>query len=137
MGILSDFFVADPERAKAIKNVSELPSNCYAMYKGFTELELGFLWQIHDNKPLDFDPSLGFQLISEAEETFTTEFPPEFTNILSNLNDDAIPNLAIKWAACEELSCDGKDLIPVIEDLRRLAQLANAKNRRLYLWNST
>ncbi len=137
MSILADFFIADAKTAADLDHTIDLPSRDVASYRRITELGIGFLKQILENRPLGFDPNSGFttvRVVNEGERV-TTEFPREFVSRLANISDAEIPGLAAKWAACEEPGWDAGHVEPVIRDLRRLAQEAGRRDVAMYLWN--
>lgn len=39
------------------------------------------------------------------------------------------------WSETEELSCAPEDILPLLNDLRRLSKVARAEAKSVYLWN--
>jgi hypothetical protein len=69
-------------------------------------------------------------------ETWLEEFPGELVARLSAIPDGQMQDLSVAWGKTDELMCDGAQLMPVLADLRRLAQAALATSRVMYLWGS-
>jgi hypothetical protein len=46
-----------------------------------------------------------------------------------------LPIWARLWGATEEIRCEATELLPVLEDLRRLSRIAATESKSLYLWN--
>lgn len=138
MGLTTEFFVSDRETASSLEHPFDLPREDTASYKGLTDLEVSILQNIIQGKPVDDDllTELEEILVLDEGERVTTAFAPEFIRLLAALSDDQILKYADAWSQCAELSCEGAELVPVITDLRSLAQRAIDRNLGLYLWNS-
>lgn len=143
MGILSDFFVANPTEALRYANRIEEPDEGDeieelldpAQYKRFTDLEITMLWAILEGKEWDVDRhTLEYVEIGEDSDAWLDRFPDELTMLLTRLDSGSLGPMLEKWANTEELACDPAELHPVMEDLRRLANEAIAKKKSVYLW---
>jgi hypothetical protein len=140
MGILADFFVATPADALEYESLlmaqEPLPESFFrAEYKGFTSLELGFLWAILEQTEWDVAKH-GLEHVAHGEEgeTWLERFPEEFVGFLAALTNETV--IAERWAEHEELACGASDLIPVLLDLQRLAIQARDSQKSMYLWGS-
>jgi sugar/nucleoside kinase (ribokinase family) len=74
-------------------------------------------------------------LEKDGGERLIHAFPGVMLTALGQLTPDQIQAAAAKWAATAELSCSPAEIRPVIEGMVRLARLAVASGRGLYLWN--
>jgi hypothetical protein len=143
MGILSDFFVANPEEAMRYANRLDEPDEGDeieelldpAQHKHFTDLEITTLWAILEDKEWDAAThTLEHVEIGEDSEAWLNRFPEELTMLLTRVADGSLGPVLAKWADTEELACDAAELHPVMEDLRRLANDAVARKKSVYLW---
>ncbi|MGD0248833.1 MAG: hypothetical protein ABSB75_07250 [Candidatus Limnocylindrales bacterium] len=139
MGILADIFVSTEEDALLYDPLDERPADHYdvVQYKRFTSLEFGTLWAIIDREKWDVKRHV-LRHISHSDEgeQWLEAFPAELVAKLATLPDDGLDGLATAWGKTEELQWDGALLLPVLVDLRRLANAAQASSRGMYLWGS-
>ncbi len=143
MGILSDFFVANPDEALRYANRIEEPDEGDEIeellnpvqYKRFTDIEITTLWAILEGKDWDVDRhSLEYVDLGEDNDAWLNRFPDELTALLTQVDAQSLAPVLEQWANTEELSCEAAELHPVMEDLRRLAAEAVARKKSLYLW---
>lgn len=137
MGVLAEFFISDHETATQLEDTQSLPQSDIAQYKRFTDLEIGYLDQILAGRPITFEEESMMEIVSifDDGERVTTMFSKLQADRLAGITDSELHCIASKWGECEELSCSGEELEPVIVDLRRLASAAKDRNLGLYLWN--
>jgi hypothetical protein len=139
MGILADIFVSTEEDALLYDSLDERPTERYdvVLYKRLTSLEFGRLWAIIDGEEWDVHRHM-LRNISHGDEgeQWLEVFPAELVAKLAGLPDDGMEDLSNAWGKTEELQWDGALLLPVLIDLRRLANAAQASNRGMYLWGS-
>jgi hypothetical protein len=143
MGILADFIVASPEDALRYEEIAESdalppPGRLDRVeYGGFTPLEPEFLWAVLRQEPWDPERhGLEEVQITDGGESWLFRFPDEFTQLIAGMDEATLRRAGEAWAATEQLNCDPEDLEPVLRDLKRLAELARASSRGLYLWGS-
>ena len=136
MGVLSDIYISRDDEAVEYDTAADKFSE-RAQYKGMTPLELSTLWAILRGVEYDFDSIDEFPCLFEKDggERLIHGFPKAMLTALGQLTPDRIPAVTAKWAATEELSCPPADIRPVVEEMVRLARLAAASGRHLYLWN--
>ncbi|MET3379229.1 MULTISPECIES: hypothetical protein [Variovorax] len=143
MGILSDFFVASPEEALRYANRIEEPDEGDEIeellepvqYKRFTDIEITTLWAIMEGKEWDVDRHmLEYVELGEDNDAWLNRFPDELTTLLTQVDSASLAPVLERWANTEELACEPTELHPVMEDLRRLAAEALARNKSVYLW---
>jgi hypothetical protein len=136
MSVLSDIYVARPDEAA---NYDTSPGNFTerAQYKGLTPLELSTLWAIMRRVEWDAAQMDDFTCLLQKDggERLIHRFPSAMVDALGQLAADQTRDFATGWAATEELSCSPADIHPVVEGMARLARLASASGRGLYLWN--
>jgi hypothetical protein len=115
MSILADFFVATPTDALEYESLMMaeeplLERFLRAQYKGFTSLELGFLWAILEQTDWNVERHK-LEHISHGEEgeTWLERFPEEFVGLVALITDETV--VAERWAQHEELACEATDLI--------------------------
>ena len=136
MGLLAEFIVATKEEAENYNGFNH-PQSHTAKYKGLTELELGYLVDITQNKEIDYEKFHDFETIKIEDdgERVTTLIRDDLTENISNATNETIAKWAAIWCTADELQCSPEDLIPVLNDLKKLSQLSIQENKKLYLWN--
>jgi predicted metalloprotease len=70
----------------------------------------------------------------EEGSAWLERFPDELVRLLAML--EAPDSIAALWVQHEEIGHDVNDLVGVLNDLKRLAQLAQTSQKSLYLWGS-
>lgn len=137
MGLLADFIVATETEARSYEGDATFPERYRAQLRGFTEIELGTLYHIAQGKPVAEDTLYDFYVIRSVDggERMTTEVIPDLVNHLAAASDADLAAWAKEWCQTEELLCDAGDVLPVLEDLRRLSKLAVSERKSVYLWN--
>jgi hypothetical protein len=143
MGLEADFFVATPEGVAEFLKVADesypteggrFPG---AEYKGFTPLELGFLWAILCDEKWNVKKHFPREVWCSADnERYLFVFPDDFTKLIATLTDQDDVRVTDRWAQHEEIQGDADDLKPVLRDLRRLAALARNSGQNVYQWGS-
>lgn len=137
MSVLADIYVSRNDAEAA--NYDSEPS-IFAdreQYTSFTVLELSTLWakmrEVEwDETLLDQFPSV---LMLDGGERTINRLPTAMTEALARLTPEQISVTAAKWAATDELACEPGDVMPIINGLARLAQVASTTGRTLYFWN--
>ena len=137
MGLLADLYVSeDTEAVGYDTNPEKFESR--AQFKGFTVLELSFLWSIMNGA--EWDPAMldEFPCLLEKDqgERLVHRLPAEMVAALGQLTSGEVAALSPQWGAIEELNWPTDVATEVIVELVRLAHLANATGQSLYLWNS-
>ncbi len=137
MGVLADFIVATEEEAMAYDGIATFPESHRAQYKRLTELELGTLYHILQGKQVDDHTLYEFEAINVVDggEQLTTRLLPDLVERLRGASDGELKSVASLWGATEEIQCSGDEMLPLLEDLRRLAKLAQSESKDMYLWN--
>ncbi len=72
----------------------------------------------------------------EDGETCLEEFPLAYVELLASVDESTVSNASAELGETEELKCPGEKLVPILRDLRRLAQLANENGKGFFLWGS-
>jgi len=139
MGILADFFVADPLHASSYEHSrsSDLSMERFQVeeFSGVTSLELEILWAIVEGE--EWSPKRhALEAVGQPAETWLFRFPTPFLTRLAGLEATELQPLASKWAKIEELSCNPEDLQPVLRSLVSLAKSARETGRALFVWGS-
>jgi hypothetical protein len=140
MGLLADLVVSTEETAiqygesmsTGVKPTGIIAS---AEYKGLTNLEFETLWAILLREDWDVDKHVLTSVISEGE-TWLFRFPDQMLSLLANLSVDSFQEIAEQWAETDELSCSAVDVLPIIQDLKRLSTHALSNRCGLFLWGS-
>jgi hypothetical protein len=146
MGMLTDFFVASDEDAGAYESrlladdessEDDLRSLERVEHKGLTGIELGALWALLADKKFSY-PEFGLQVgpMTEESEGILEAFPSDFTRRLAQLPQGSIPGLSTGWADVDGVPHEADELVPILQDLKRLAQAAQSTGRSLYMWYS-
>lgn len=138
MGVLTDFFVADDRTARQYGAGAFTPTEGLWKTKGITSLELSFLWAILERTPWDGSMIDRFTSVTRSGLDETVEnLPDEMVSKLARLTEDAAYTAASRWANVEELVGNSPQALRnSVQELAKLARLAQSRKRRLYLWNS-
>jgi hypothetical protein len=139
VGLLNTYFVGNDSDAENFSNaeVDKFPATFQA--KGLTTLELAELWAVLSE--IEFSAELAglFENIKQTDSEWIDRFPDEFTEVLADLEDDEVNELALTWIEYEELRIRNyqlADAVFIFDGLRRLAKVAKAMSANLYLWLS-
>ncbi len=145
MGILADFFTADPAVALRYANRLDDPDKGAEMTRllnpvqcnGITSLEIEILWAILEGEEWDVDRHvLENTLIADDEESWLQRLPDDLVNLLARADAASSAKVLVSWAETEEMEADPADLRPLLDDLQGLARQAAASGKSLYLWGS-
>jgi hypothetical protein len=141
MSLLCDFLVTAPQNALEYPNLlmaeSPVPPDQFEVvqFKNLTGLELGFLWAHLEHQKWDVKRhKLEHTWHDEEGSAWLERFPDELVRLLARL--ETPDSLAALWVQHEEIGHDVHDLVSVLDDLKHLAQLAQASQKSLYLWGS-
>ena len=136
MSVLTDFYLAEPSRAKDYDVDQQCLEIDRAQYKGMTPLELSTLSAIIQKKEWDAAMMDEFPevLIVDGGERLIYEIPSATIERFAILSEDEISSAAVAWSKTEELACEAEDIQPVIEEIVRLSKRALETERSLYLW---
>lgn len=139
MGLLAEFFVATEVEAMQYSGDPGCPDSHKALYKRFTEVELETLYDITLGKSVsdDDETSHEFKVVKVVDdgEQVTTELLPDLIARLANASDETLESWAGTWGATTEIQSDADAVLPVLQDLRRLAIMAQSESKSVYLWN--
>lgn len=132
----SDLFVSSPKAAQDYHN-SQSASH-QADLKHVTYVELSTLWAIAEKAPWEDRHMDDFELIHEENSglVMTHRAPEAFVTLFAGLSSSAKNDAAEIWAQTEEIDCNTEEILPVIEDIIRLAKEAKSAKQGLYLWSS-
>ncbi len=142
MGILADFFAAEPadaERYEALMLDQAVPPEFHAVqYKGLTSLELETLWAIAESRAWSAqEDTLEFIGDDKSDaESWLFRFPERFVDVLAAMSATDLKRAAAEWGATEEIELPAEEVAPILRDLVELAKYARATKRGLYLWGS-
>jgi len=143
MGIVADVFVSSPEDANNYSALStsgkELPSDRFqrVRHEDFTPLEYGSLWAILEGRSWDVgEHQLEHVGTIEDGENWLERFPQKLVELLAAMSDQKLSETAKAWGQTEELDYDEQRLVPILHDLRKLAQAAIEKRQSMHLWGS-
>lgn len=135
MGLLADFIVATREDGLRYQGGGLDSGNGFkrAEYKNFTPLALEMLWAIlRQEKWHAKTHSLSLERIAEDGRFWLFRFPDDLVMRLTTVDEQMT---AAAWEA-PEVPGKSNDLMPVLSDLKRLANYARASGLGLYLWGS-
>jgi len=137
MGLLCDIYISTADQAASYDDTQAVPASERAQLKGLTFLEFSTLWAILQHRPWEDAHMDAFECILQQDggERLIYSFPPEFVAAAANVTSEQAATAAEEWAQTEELSCSAADVRPAIDELARLARVAQDSGRRLYLWN--
>jgi hypothetical protein len=143
MGILADFFVAEPKQAARYARAIEEPDEGAEIrallrpreWKAFTGLEFGTLWAILEGEPWDVKK----HMLEDAEhgddgDWWLQRFPIRLVDLLKTLGGAQLDAVLDAWAKTDELRCAPSELKPVLMDLQILAREVRDGETSLYLW---
>src|SRR5579864_4634673 len=143
MGILSDFFIANPSQITEDR-FHQGPAGTFptVQSKGLTPVEMDELLQsvrsgasteetAHDDFPL--------VLTCPGGESWVIACPSELRDALAAASGDDLTRYASQWATFEEFEWardDLSSLVSLLQDLAILARVAQTRGESLYLWMS-
>jgi hypothetical protein len=143
VGVRADLFVANNDDALLYEQLLDsgqvIAPGRYvvAHHQGLTGLEFSSLWAILEGSDWDVHRHMLQGVSTEAEqERWLEEFPASYVQQLAACDPAKLIQAAVAWSQTEELQCAASQLQPVLLDLQRLAQLALAEQKGLYLWGS-
>lgn len=145
MGLLSDFFVANEEEAARYANRMNEDDQGKAIalhlrpaeHNGITDLEVGTLWAILEDKEWDADVhELENDEDGDEGSSWLFRFPDRLVQLLARAEPPALDAALHRWADTEELEVDAQQLRPVVQNFQRLAKQAIAEDKSVYLWGS-
>jgi len=138
MGLLCDLFVSTPEEAlKYADPIGTLSptTDPSGEWTGLRSHEFGLLWAILEGRP--YEPKRHDLVpVKVDDERWLYRFPDDFVALLLPLRGKEIDRAATAWADLEALNWEPSGAVELIEDLLRLATIANAKGMGLYFWGS-
>lgn len=143
MGLLADFFTADPADALRYANRLDDPDQGAAVTrllnpiecKAITCLEIEMLWAIPEGTQWDVERHvLENTLIADDEESWLHRFPDELVTLLAAADATRSAHALVAWAAREEIESEPADLQSLLDDLQRLARQATDAGKSVYLW---
>ena len=138
MGILSDFFLADPSPVPVYEGGEAFDDADKCQFKGLSPLQGGQFLAVLRGKKYAVNMVSEFKLVTpEDAEDWTMSVPPDFVHALAKLKPNEIPALAAEFAkaTAEELGWSADDFVPIIKDLSQLARRAVQMGKTMYLWN--
>jgi hypothetical protein len=136
MGLMTELFVATPERA-ATYDVDSGPTFERFQLGDFTNLQFEMLWAILEGEEWDPDKHGLREIVCRDDGAqFVFQFPPPFVERLRSLTADAKVSAAATWAAMEEVSADQADVAPIIDNLVALSEAATKGVHGLFVWFS-
>jgi hypothetical protein len=135
MGLMTELFVATPERAATYDAHSEGRFEHVKLGR-LTHLEFEMLWAILEGKA--WAPKThALREIRSTDSQWVFEFPARFLGILPSLSDAAKASAAAAWADTEELAdASPADLAPIIESLIALSRSAAESGQGVFVWIS-
>lgn len=140
MGVLSDIVVAGHSDADAILAM-DVPSEQLpgADVKGIDTIKLATLESILTGQPYEAVETHDPVASASDDGPWVFALRPTLVAALADASDPVLATTATAWAETEEFQLDGWPLevvSSVLEDLRRLAKLATADDKQLFLWMS-
>ena len=139
MGILSDFFLADPTPVPSYDGGAEFDASDKCQYTELTALQAGQILAVLRGHKYVADMIREFELVTPDDaEDWTMSVPQDMVDALARVQTERIPPLADQFAQAtkEELGWSPDDFATVITELSALARRAIATNKKMYLWNS-
>ena len=153
MGVLSDVFVASADEVTLAEGGPTVDRRLPAVdVKGLEQVKLGALGQLLLERKLDTEDPGSYgstydALVDEmsepvhefSDEEWVYPIPNRLAAALADIPDERFAHLVETWGATEEFALDGfeeNDVRDYVIELRRMARLARASGKRLYLWMS-
>jgi hypothetical protein len=135
MGLMTELFVAAPERAVTYRADSSADFERVQL-GGVTSLEFETLWAILDGEAWNVDKHR-LREVASTEAEWVFEFPVAYVEKLKSLSEAAKESAASSWAETDELAgSSAGDLAEVIDRLIALSQAAAKAGRGLFVWFS-
>jgi hypothetical protein len=138
MGLLSDFFIATPDVARAYEG-SGLPPQDVCSVGGITPLEVAAI--VGALRGVDDDVAIEDELESLAggeEGPWLMSVPHDMVDLLVAIEDARVPELSAKIAGTvsEDGPLPDDTFEPMLGELVVLARRAKATGKGLYFWMS-
>jgi hypothetical protein len=137
MGLLSDFIVANELDAIAYNGEEQGVPALHIVHSGrLTPLELETLYHVTQGGDPGDIVDYQFRTVNVVHdgEQVTTELSAALVGQLAEASDAALSAWANARARSEHFRGSDTNLRPLLDDLRRLAQLARAESKSMYLW---
>jgi len=149
MDMVTDYFVATPERAMALAEWGPAGEDVPKLENKVIEHSVfgSILWAIIEDSPataesgspfdLDrFDASGPLMALSEEQTSGLDQIADGFVRALATLPDERITAVAARWAAAEEWGrpYEPGELDDTVRGLRDLAREAHLPDQHMYLW---
>jgi hypothetical protein len=149
MGILTDYFVATPERAVTLAargpHGADVPK---LELKGVDPAVLGStLWAVIEGAPVREPYSAPFDLdrydavaeyVADSDEDshLLVQLDDDFVRVLATLPDERVAPVAASWATAEEWGgpLEPGTLDGLVLELRALAREVRSPDQHLYVW---
>ncbi|MCW3839787.1 hypothetical protein ONA70_06715 [Micromonospora yasonensis] len=142
MGILTDYFPATPEQARAAAEHGP-GDDLDPVRAKFVEPSVlgGALWEAVRHGALDASTETRYADDERVDDNddegpYLLRLKPDFVADLAALPDDRIGQVAVVWATAEEWwgGADVEFLTELVEELRRVARAALADGMDAYCW---
>jgi hypothetical protein len=139
MGLLSDFFIAEPVDATTYGGEDPYPAADCCQYKDLSPLQAAQILAVLRGVPYDVSLLNEFPLVHEEtdEGPWTVKIPDDMVAALAQLKESDLGAQSLAWseATKEELNWDAAEFEPIVRDLIRLARAARGSGKSLFLWN--
>ena len=112
-----------------------VPSDAIVETSGLTDLEVSNLYAIVKGEEFDFDKH-EFEPSDETDTASLYRLPSRFVKAVAGLAESEITSVCGSWASTEEMACKAETLIPLVQNLKRIAEMVE-KGRDLYFFCST
>lgn len=139
MGLLSDFFIADPTPALDYGGGESIADGDKCQFKNLTPLQAAQFLAVLRGQKYVVEMIREFHLVTpEDAESWTMTVPDDMVTALANIESGRIFEVASQFAdaTSEELGSSPEDFVAIVADLAALARRAIATNKKMYLWNS-
>jgi hypothetical protein len=143
MGLLTDFFIADPADIETL-DISRSPIGEFAAIEGkrTDPVKIVRLQCCIDGSTFEERmPQLNEMLVREAAEDgpWIYRVPPALCEALASARAADLDRYGRAWAATEEWTLDGgtpAEIVPYLGQIAQLASRAKAEQMSLFIWTS-
>lgn len=138
MGILSDFFIADPSACRSYGGGDDFDSTDKCQFKGLTALQGAQFLAALRGGHFAVEMIREFELVTPDDaDDWTVSVPQDMVEALARIRMDEIVAVADQFAqvTSEELGWSRDEFVPIVTELTALSRRAIETNKQMYLWN--
>jgi len=136
MSMPSIFFTAPLFEAKEFRLNHDLPDEDVFQCGGMDSLKISMLRAFLNDVTWDVKMMDDFAKIASQGEEWTWQLPSDLVATLAALDKPQILEAATAWAATEEMDCDPKDILFLVDGMKRITLRSLHTEQPMFLYLS-